>query len=99
MRPGAAFLCGLVYAFAPPRFFRLGQLHMTAVQWIPFTLAFLHIYFERGTRKHLLLAVACFTLQVLSSGHGAAFTAVAIALLIVWRVIFGQPISIPPVAE
>jgi hypothetical protein len=94
LRPGAAFLCGLVYAFAPPRFFRLGQLHMTAVQWIPFTLAFLHIYFERGTRRHLLLAVGCFTLQVLSSGHGAAFTAVAIALLTAWRVIFGQPIAI-----
>ena len=94
LRPGPAFLCGLVYAFAPPRFFRLGQLHMTAVQWIPFTLAFLHIYFERGTRRHLLLAVACFTLQVLSSGHGAAFTAVAIALLIAWRVLFGQPLAI-----
>lgn len=92
--PGAAFLCGLVYAFAPPRFFRLGQLHMTAVQWIPFTLAFLHIYFDRGTRKHLLLAVGCFTLQVLSSGHGAAFTAVAIALLLAWRIAFGQPIAI-----
>lgn len=94
LRPGAAFLCGLVYAFAPPRFFRLGQLHMTAVQWIPFTLAFLHIYFERGTRRHLLLAVACFTLQVLSSGHGAAFTVVAMGLLFAWRVVFGQPIAI-----
>jgi hypothetical protein len=77
LRPSTAFLCGLVYAFAPPRFFRLGQLHMTAVQWIPFTLAFLHLYLDRGTRKYLLSAVACFTLQVLSSGHGAAFTAVA----------------------
>ena len=94
LRPAAAFLCGLVYAFAPPRFFRLGQLHMTAVQWIPFTLAFLHIYFERGTRTHLLLAVACFTLQVLSSGHGAAFTAVAIVWLIGWRVAFGQPFAV-----
>ena len=94
LRPSAAFLCGLVYAFAPPRFFRLGQLHMTAVQWIPFTLAFLHIYFERGTRRYLLLAVACFTLQVLSSGHGAAFTVVAVALLIGWRTVFGQPLAI-----
>ena len=94
LRPGPAFLCGLVYAFAPPRFFRLGQLHMTAVQWIPFTLAFLHIYFDRGTRKYLLLAAACFTLQVLSSGHGAAFTAVAMALMTAWRVMFGQPLAI-----
>jgi hypothetical protein len=94
LRPSTAFLCGLVYAFAPPRFFRLGQLHMTAVQWIPFTLAFLHLYLDRGTRKYLLSAVACFTLQVLSSGHGAAFTAVAIGLLLAWRLLFGQPFAI-----
>jgi hypothetical protein len=94
LRPGAAFLCGLVYAFAPPRFFRLGQLHMTAVQWIPFTLAFVHLYLDRGARKYLLFAVGCFTLQVLSSGHGGAFTAVAIGLLLAWRLLFGQPFAI-----
>ena len=52
---GGAFICGLIFAFAPPRFFRLGQLHMTAVQWIPFSLAFLHSYLERGRRRDLLL--------------------------------------------
>ena len=54
---GGAFICGLIFAFAPPRFFRMGQLHMTAVQWIPFSLAFLHAYFERGRRRDLLLAI------------------------------------------
>ena len=93
LRPGAAFLCGLVYAFAPPRFFKLGQLHTTAVQFIPFTMAFLHLYFDRGHRKYLRLAVGSFTLQALSSGHGAAFTAVAIVLLIAWRTLFGQPLA------
>ena len=73
LSPAAAFLCGAIFAFAPPRFFRLGQLHMTAVQWIPFTLAFLHTYLEHGRRRDLLWAIACFSLQVLSSGHGAAF--------------------------
>ena len=94
LSPAAAFLCGLIFAFAPPRFFRLGQLHMTAVQWIPFTLAFLYSYLEHARRRDLLLAIACFSLQVLSSGHGAAFLAVAIVLLFAWRVIFGQPIAI-----
>ena len=70
---GGAFICGLIFAFAPPRFFRMGQLHMTAVQWIPFSLAFLHTYFERGRRRDLLLAIGCFSLQALSSGHGAAY--------------------------
>ena len=111
LSPAAAFLCGLIFAFAPPRFFRLGQLHMTAVQWIPFTLAFLHTYLEHGLstqdapstehpslktgrRRDLLLAIGCFSLQVLSSGHGAAFLAVAIVLLFAWRTAFGQPVAI-----
>lgn len=93
LSPCAAVLCGIIFAFAPPRFFRMGQLHMTAVQWIPFTLAFLHGYLEHGRRRDLLLAFGCFTLQVLSSGHGAAFLAVAIAALIGWRVAFGAPVT------
>jgi hypothetical protein len=93
LSPAAAFLCGVVFAFAPPRFFRMGQLHMTAVQWIPFTLGFLHSYFEHERRRDLLLALACFSLQVLSSGHGAAFLAVSIALLLAWRVTFGQAVA------
>src|SRR5689334_8219297 len=42
MSTAAALLAGVIFAFAPPRFFRFSQLHLTAVQWIPFTLAFLH---------------------------------------------------------
>jgi hypothetical protein len=93
LHPYAAFICGVVFAFAPPRFFRMGQLHMTAVQWIPFTLAFLHSYFEHGRRRDLLFALACFSLQVLASGHGAAFLAVAVVLLLLWRTAFGQPFA------
>ena len=93
LTPAASFLCGVIFAFAPPRFVRMGQLHLTAVQWIPFTLAFLHGYFERGYRRDLLLAIGCFSLQVLSSGHGAAFLVVAIVLQIAWRLVFGEPIA------
>lgn len=93
LSPPAAFLCGLVFAFAPPRFFRMGQLHLTAVQWIPFTLAFLHAYLERFRRRDLWIAVACFSLQVLASGHGAAFLVLAIVLLFGWRLAFGQALA------
>ena len=91
--PGA-FICGLIFAFAPPRFFRLGQLHMTAVQWIPFSLAFLHSYLETGKRRDLLLAIACFSLQALSSGHGAAYLFVAIVALLAWHAVFGDGLAI-----
>jgi hypothetical protein len=94
LSPPAAFLCGLIFAFAPPRFVRMGQLHMTAVQWIPFALAFLQGYLEHGRRRDLLLALGCLSLQVLSSGHGAAFLAIATVLLIAWRTAFGAGLPI-----
>jgi hypothetical protein len=93
LAPGPAFICGLVFAFAPPRFFKLGQLHMTAVQWMPFTLAYLHTYLEDGRRADLRKAVACFSLQALSSGHGAVFLTMASTALVGWRIVFGQPVA------
>ena len=82
LSPAAAALTGLVFAFSPPRFFRFSQLHLAAVQWIPFTLASLHAYLDGGRKRDLRLAVAFFTLQVLTSGHGGVFAAVAILLLL-----------------
>lgn len=92
--PRGAFICGLIFAFAPPRFFRMGQLHMTAVQWIPFSLAFLHSYLEHGRRKYLLLAIGFFSLQALASGHGAAYLFLATIALIAWHLALGTPLAL-----
>ena len=48
LSPLGAMIAGLVFGFAPPRFFRTGQLHLGPVQWIPFGLACLHGYLTRG---------------------------------------------------
>jgi hypothetical protein len=90
---GAAFVAGVVFAFAPPRFLRLTQLHLTMIQWLPFTLAFLHSYLDTGRRRDLRLAAMFFSLQALSSGHGAVFTALAAAALAVYRVTLGERID------
>lgn len=66
-----AFLCGLIFAFAPPRFARLSQLHL-AVHWVPFGLAFLHRYLVDPQPRHLRWALLLLSLQALTSGHGAA---------------------------
>jgi hypothetical protein len=91
--PAGAAIAGVVFAFSPPRFLRLGQLHLTAIQWMPFALAFFHSYLDRGRRRDLRLAALFFTLQALSSGHGAVFLALALAGLIVYRVALGEPIA------
>lgn len=88
-----AFICGLIFEFAPPRFFRLGQLHLTAVQWMPFSLAFLHSYLETSRRRDLLIAIGCFSLQALSSGHGAVYLTLAIVALLAWHAVLGTPIA------
>lgn len=89
-----AVIAGLVYGFSPPRFLRLDQLHLTNVQWIPFSLAYAHSYLETGRPRDVRIAMAFFTLQVLTSGHGAVFLIVALILLAVYRAAFGEPIAV-----
>jgi hypothetical protein len=90
----AALLCGIIFAFSPPRFFRFDQLHLTVVQWIPFSLASLHAYLDGGRRRDLRLAAGFFTLQALSSGHGVVFLVVAVVILLGYRVALGEPIAV-----
>jgi hypothetical protein len=93
MGVGGAFVCGLIFAFAPPRFFRMGQMHMTAMQWIPFSLAFLHSYFEHGRRRDLLAAIGFFSLQALASGHGTVYLLLTTLALIGWHLALGAPLA------
>jgi hypothetical protein len=90
----AATICGLVFAFAPARFVRTGQAYLGTVQWIPFTLAALHSYFDSGKKLSLRLAAALFTLQALTSGHAAVFLMLAVVSLVVYRLIFGEPLAL-----
>jgi hypothetical protein len=76
-----AFAAGVVFAFGPPRFTRLAQLHLATVQWIPFCLAFVHAYLQRGRRRDLLTAIAFFTIQSVTSGHGGLFLFLALLAL------------------
>ncbi len=89
----AAFVCGLVFGFTPPRFLRLDQFHLTTIEWMPFCLAYLHGYFATGARRDLRLAAAFFGLQALTSGHGAAMLVLAIALLLAERWLHGEPVA------
>ena len=89
-----AVLAGLIFAFAPPRFLRLDQLFLTTIQWVPFSLAYLHAYLDGGAKRDLRLAAAFFTAQALTSGHGTVFLAFAAALLCAYHASLGQPLAI-----
>jgi hypothetical protein len=90
----AAVLCGMGFAFSPARFFRLGQIHLATIHWIPFCLAFLHSYLDHGRKRDLRLAIAFFTLQAWTSGHGTVFLVTSIACLLVYRFALGEPLAL-----
>ena len=94
LEPAGAVLTGLIFAFSPPRFLRLEQLHLTTIEWVPFGLAYLHAYLDEGHRRDVRLAAAFFTLQALTSGHGAVFLAMAMLGLVAYRVALGEPIAL-----
>ncbi len=85
-----AFACGIVFAFTPPRFFRLGQLHLATVQWIPFCLTLLHRYARQGTTRHLVGAGLFFTLQAWSGGQSGLFLALSALGLGLYLVALGE---------
>lgn len=91
---GAALVCGLVFAFAPTRFYRMSQLHLDAVQWLPFCLAFVHRYLAGGQRRNLRIALGFFTLQALTSGHGAVMLVVALAVVVAAAALAGEPLAL-----
>jgi hypothetical protein len=82
---GPALICGIIFAFSPARFFRLSQIHLTTVQWIPFALASLHAYFSGGGKRQLSLGAAFVALQIVTSGHGAVFIAIACGGYVLWQ--------------
>jgi hypothetical protein len=89
-----AILAGIVFAFSPARFLRIDQLHLAPIQWIPFCLAYLVRYLDGGRARDLRVAVLFFTLQALTTGHGAVFLVVAVIVLVVYRVVGGAPIAV-----
>ena len=51
-------------------------------------------YLDRGGKRNLRLAAAFFTLQALTSGHGAVFLTVAVGGLMLYRLALGEPIAL-----
>ena len=97
-RPRAAFVAGLLYAFAPYRTSQFGHLQVLSSQWMPLTLYFLRRYFVAVSASAsavgalppapfvlLLGATAAFVLQALSCGYFLMFFAPFVALYVAWE--------------
>lgn len=76
-----ALLAGIVGGFAGPKLSRLSQAHLATLHFIPWALAFAIRYLRDGRPRDLLITLALFGLQALTSGHGGLFLALALALI------------------
>jgi hypothetical protein len=84
----AAFIAGLLFAFAPYRLPQSGHLQVLTSQWMPFVLYGLLRYFHTRRLRPLGGATLALVAQNLSSGYYLLFFmpfAVAFALWQVWR--------------
>ena len=83
-RRDAAWLAGLVFAFAPYRLSQIAHVQVLASFWMPLALAALHRY-ARDRRPRWLVAFAAATLmQGLSSGYYLAYFPVLAGLWALW---------------
>jgi len=85
--PRAAFVAGLLYAFAPYRVVQIPHLQVLSSQWMPFVLFGLRRYFE--SRRPLALAGAMLALlaQNLSCGYYALFFAPFVAAYVLYEIV------------
>jgi hypothetical protein len=84
----AAFVGGLLFAFAPYRIPQSSHLQVLSSQWMPFAMYGFRRYFDGGRRRALMGATAALVLQGLSSGYYLLyFTPFAVAYVMweMWR--------------
>ena len=85
----ASFLAALVFAFSESRHGVSSYIHLLTIQWMPFTLLFVHKYFDEGRRVFLYWASIFYLMQITASAyHGIFFS--MILLLFVCILVFQQ---------
>ena len=85
----ASFLAALVFAFSESRHGVSGYIHLLTIQWMPFTLLFVHKYFDEGRRVFLYWASIFYLMQITASAHHGIFFSM-ILLLFVCILVFQQ---------
>jgi hypothetical protein len=67
--PGAAFVAGIAFGFAPYRFSTMSHVQVLSAMWMPFTLLGAHRFFETRRLAPLAGAAGAWLVQSLSCGY------------------------------
>ena len=81
----AAFVAGILFAFAPYRIGQATHVQVLSAQWMPFVLYGIHRYFESRRLRPLLWAAVALVVQNLSCGYYLLFFAPFAAAYAVWE--------------
>lgn len=85
-RRDAAWLAGLVYAFAPYRIAQLAHLQVLSSYWAPLALLGLHRYLRDPRARWLALFAGAYVMQGLANGYFLLFLSVLVGLWVIWFV-------------
>ncbi len=84
-QPAAAFVAGLLYAFAPYRIAQVAHLQVLASQWMPFVLYGYRVYFDTGRRRALAWGTLALVAQNLSCGYYLLFFAPIVVFYVLYE--------------
>jgi len=86
--PGAAFVAGVVAAFAPARYGHVSHLNLSTLCWLPLALWALAVFSRTRDRRYVALFGVVLAIQLLASLHMAVLATAALGLFLpflVWR--------------
>jgi len=81
----AAFVGGLLFAFAPYRIPQSSHLQVLSSQWMPFALYGFRRYFDGGRRRALIGATAAVVAQGLSCGYYLLYFSPFVVAYVLWE--------------
>lgn len=86
----AAFIGGVIYAFAPYRFAQLTHIQVLWAWAIPLTFFYLHKWFDEKKDRYGAAMTVCFLIQILGNGYFALYLTLFLAIAFIFFFMAGQ---------
>ena len=78
----AALLAAMIFTFSESRYGFSTSLPLTVVQWMPFTLLYVHKYFDEGRRIFLYWASLFYLMQITATAYHGIFFSIILLLFV-----------------
>lgn len=81
----SSIVAGIIFAYFPYHFIHTPRIQLESMQWIPFTLLFLHRFSEKMDYRNIALAAVFFLLTFLSCLYYGVFLSFFIIFFFIWH--------------